>query len=518
VKENPEKAEQQAQALTEGVQSTEIIPLNKQEPNFSVHDLHSLFSTWQNGCDMVQGGQLGAPKFPMPAGQQFLLHYHSITGNQEALDSVVLTLEKMAEGGIYDQIGGGFARYSVDKNWTVPHFEKMLYDNAQLVSLYSKAYKKTKNLLFKTIVRETLEFVGRELTSGEGAFYSSLDADSEGEEGKFYVWSNEELENVLGHQFKEISDYYNVIPGGNWERGKNILHVSGGDKKPVDLNSIKAELLRVRSQRARPDLDDKILTSWNALMIKGYADAYCVFNEKDYLKKAEKAADFILVKLKSDDGRLDRNYKNGRASINAFLDDYAFTIEAFMALYEATFNEKWLFAAQELSQYVLLHFKNDGNAMFYYTSDLDPKLIARKSEIVDNVISSSNSQMAKNLFILGHYFYNDEYITMAQIMVNNVKDRAVRGSLYFANWGILMGWMATGVYEVSIIGENYENIKRELDEYYLPHIFLSGGKEEGTLEQLKNKLVEGETLIYVCRDKNCLKPVSTVNEALDLLY
>lgn len=515
VKDNPQKAEEQAEALILGVQKREIIKKNTDRSSFSIEDLDSIFKIWEPGIDMVNGGQKGAPKFPMPSGFQFLLHYNFLTENAQVLDSVHHSLVQMANGGIYDQVGGGFARYSVDEKWRVPHFEKMLYDNAQLVSLYSRAYQQNQNPLYETVVKETLAFIHRELTSPDGMFYSSLDADSDGEEGAFYVWSKKELEKTLRPGAEDIISYYNVTESGNWENGKNILFVNNGDGQPPKLSEAKEKLLKEREKRNRPPLDDKILTSWNALMIKAYVDAYRVFDDDEYLKRAEKAATFLLGNLQSDDLRLYRNFKNGNPCINAFLDDYAFTMEALISLYEATFDEMWLISAEDMLSYVLEHFFNSENGMFFYTSDQDPELIARKMEIIDNVIYSSNSQMAKNLYKLGHYFYNDDFIAKAETLMNNVKKSALHGSLYFANWDILMAWFASKPYEVAILGENFEQIRKELDKYYLPNVFLSGGRSEGSLELLKYKLIDNQTTIYVCRDKSCRQPVTVFEEALN---
>ena len=432
----------------------------------------------------------------------------------------------MADGGIYDQIGGGFARYSTDIYWKAPHFEKMLYDNAQLISLYSTAYQQTKDPYYKIVVEETIEFIQRELTSKEGAFYSSLDADSENEEGKFYVWTKNELQKILGEKADIIIEYYNVTEEGNWENGTNILLKSDNDKKIAEkyeiteqelglrITQAKKILLKDREKRIRPGLDDKILTSWNALMLKAYVDAYRVFDDEKYLEAAIKNADFINLKIKSADGSLFRNYKNGKASINAFLDDYAFTIESFILLYQATFNEKWLFEALELVQYSIAHFYNKTSGMFYYTSNLDPALIARKMEISDNVIPASNSSMAKNLFVLGKYFSNDEYIRMSKKMLKMVGQNTVKNGAYFANWNILMAWFINDPFEVAIVGENYEAKRKEFDKHYLPNVFLSGGVKEGNLPLLENKLVKGQTTIYVCKNKTCKLPLIETSIAL----
>ncbi|MCP4551453.1 MAG: thioredoxin domain-containing protein, partial [Bacteroidetes bacterium] len=363
IKQNPDKAEQQAIALTEGVRSNEMILKNTEEVSFKISDLNNIFDAWKSNIDYKNGGQKRAPKFPLPVGYQFLLQYHYLTKNQDALKAVNITLDKMADGGIYDQIGGGFARYSTDAIWKVPHFEKMLYDNAQLVSLYSTAFQLNKNPNYKLIVKETLAFIQRELTSEEGGFYSSLDADSEGVEGKFYVWTMSEIRNVLGDQADLIIDYYNITEKGNWENGANILLKSSKDSRISSKHKIskselelrvadaKGKLLAARAKRIRPGLDDKILTSWNALMLKAYVDAYRVFGVEDYLDAALKNAEFIMSKVKSTNHRLHRNYKNGESSINAFLDDYTFTISAFISLYQATFDEKWLTVAQDLTNY-----------------------------------------------------------------------------------------------------------------------------------------------------------------------
>jgi len=530
VKENPDKAEQQALAVTEGVQSSDMIVLNTEKADFSLDDLDNIFAVWKPNIDYRQGGHKGAPKFPLPVGYQFLLHYNYLTQNADALKALTLTLDKMADGGIYDQIGGGFARYSTDAYWKAPHFEKMLYDNAQLVSLYSSAYQQSKDVKYEIIVSETLGFIQRELSSDEDGFYSSLDADSEGEEGKFYVWTQQELQQVLGNNADLIIDYYNVEEKGNWENSQNILFKSENDKiirnkykitaSDLSLQVLKAKeiLLKERAKRIPPGLDDKIITSWNALMLKAYIDAYNVFDDKEYLDIAVQNALFINTKIKLPDNRLYRNYKNGKASINAFLDDYAFTIAAFIALYQATFDEAWLEDAKQLADYAIVHFYDSTSGMFYYTSDVDPNLIARKMEVSDNVIPASNSEMAKNLFVLGNYFYSDEYINMSKKMLNNVKQNALKGGAYYANWDILMSWFASPPYEVAILGDEFETIRKEFNKNYLPNVFLSGGKGEGSLALLEGKLVESQTTIYVCQDKACKLPVTEVTEALKQIF
>ena len=530
VKEHPDQAEQQARALTEGVQTSDQIYLNPEDAEFSIRDLDQIFANWKSHLDYNQGGHQGAPKFPLPVGFQFLLQYYDLTENADALKAVTLTLDKMADGGIRDQIGGGFARYSVDAYWKAPHFEKMLYDNAQLVSLYASAYQQTKDPEYQIIVSETLEFIQRELSSETGGFYSSLDADSEGEEGKYYVWTQDELQQILGKDADLIIDYYNVEEKGNWEHGQNILLKSGNDKriakkyeiseKELSNRVVKAKklLLKERQQRISPGLDDKIITSWNALMLKACVDAYTVFDQKAYLEMAINNANFISTRIKQADQRLYRSFKNGKVSINAFLDDYAFTISAFISLYQATFIEEWLEEAKQLADYAIAHFYDQTRAMFFYTSDLDPGLIARKMEVSDNVIPASNSEMAKNLFVLGTYFYNRDYLNLSKKMLNNVRESALKGGAYFANWDILMSWFAAPPSEVAIMGPDYELIRKEFNTHYLPRVLFSGGNSEGRLSLLEGKLIEGQTTIYVCQDRVCKLPVNEVAKALGQIY
>ncbi len=532
-KDEPEKLDEYANNLTEGIQNAEAIAVNTSDKNFSRETIDDIAGKFLNNIDFTKGGRKGSPKFPMPNNYEFLLAYHHLSGNEKALTAVTTTLDEMARGGIYDQIGGGFARYSVDAVWKVPHFEKMLYDNGQLVSLYALAYQLTKNPEYKTVIEETLNFIERELTDKNGGFYSSLDADSEGEEGKFYVWTKEEIDAVLTDEAtnKLFCDYYQVTKNGNWEHHKNILHRKNSDaafakkqkmtESEVQTILAKAEkaLIAARDKRIRPGLDDKILTSWNALMLKGYVDAYRALGNPDYLKAALKNGNFIVSNMMQPDGRLNRNYKDGKSVINAFLDDYALTVQAFAALYQVTFDEQWLQHADKLTAYALAHFKNAENGMFNYTSDLDPPLIARKMELADNVIPGSNSSMARALHQIGTFLYKPEYLEQAQQMMHNMSESITSTSTpnFYSNWCNLYLHLLQPPYEVAIIGSGYEPLHKEMMSNYLPHALLLGGETEGSLDLLKNKLMEDETLIYVCQNKVCKFPVRAVNKALALM-
>jgi uncharacterized protein YyaL (SSP411 family) len=526
---NPELFEQEATKITNYLRQQRIPGYTDVKPNFTVDDLATAFNTGVKEIDFDKGGIKGAPKFPMPNIYEFFLSYYYHTKDEKALEAVEAVLDNMGNGGIYDQIGGGFARYSTDNIWKVPHFEKMLYDNGQLVSLYSNAYKVTGNENYKRIVYQTLHFIEREMMDNSGGFYSAYDADSEGEEGKYYVWTKKEILNLLGKDGKLISDYYTITENGNWEHEKNILFLTDDvnellkknniDNKTLDekIDRAKQKLFNERAKRVKPGLDDKILTSWNALMLRGYCDAYNAFGEKKFLDLALTNAHFISGKMMNNDGQLYRNYKNGMRTINAFLGDYALTIEAFIALYESTFDEQWLYKAKTLAEYVILHFKDEESGLFYFTSDIDDSLIARKMELSDNVIPASNSALAKGLFNLANYFYNEGFKELSVNMLSKMKANFISTPLYHSNWGNLMIDMVYPFYEVAIVGTDYEDKRAKLSSDFYPNILLLGGNDEGTLELLDRKLVSGRTMIYVCEDKNCKLPVEEISAVKEQL-
>lgn len=522
------KVENVAAQISEGVRSNELIEVKSDPKLFDVDDLKSGYENWQKEFDKLEGGNNHAPKFPLPGSLQFLLRYYHASKDQSALDHVVLTLDKMAAGGIYDQIGGGFSRYSVDKIWKVPHFEKMLYDNAQLVSLYAEAYSLTKIPDYKRVIEETLAFVDRELSLPNGGFYSSLDADSEGVEGKFYVWEKSEIESVLKEDVEWFCEYFGVGEKVNWEEG-NILMISANKKELATKLGISTEqfdekikktsdkLLLKREERVRPGLDDKTLTSWNALMIKGFVDAYKALGKQEYLERAEKAMHFIETNLVIGESHLHRNYKNGVSKINAFLDDYSFTIEAYISLYQASFKEDYLIKADRLIKVVMEHFSDEKSGMFFYTSGEDPDLIARKMELLDNVIPSSNSSIAKSLFILGTYLEKEIYLERSKQMLANVFERILKVPSYHFNWGQLFFYMANSTYELVIIGDLAVSEKQNMESLFLPNVLIAGSLTESDLPLLKNRYVPNQTSFYLCKDRSCKIPVTSVEELLDQL-
>jgi uncharacterized protein YyaL (SSP411 family) len=482
--------------------------------------------------DFNLGGRKGAPKFPMPNNFQFLLRYAVRTNNSDILDYVNTSLISIAYGGIYDQIGGGFARYAVDEKWHVPHFEKMLYDNGQLVSLYSEAYQATKNELYKNIVYQSLEFIERELTNDEGAFYSSLDADSnnangELEEGAFYVWTQEELQSILGNDYEIFSDYYNVNNYGFWEhdnyvliRKKDAAEISKEHSLTITDLKVKVAkwhkiLLKERDKKERPRLDDKSLTSWNALMLKGYINAYSVFKEPHFLEIAIKNATFIYTKQLQESGSLNHNYKNGKSTINGYLEDYATVIDAYISLYEATFNEMWLNTAKQLTDYTFDHFFDLERSMFYFTSDEDTDLITRKMETEDNVIAASNSIMANNLFKLSHYYSNNHYLKVSKQMLNNIKANSLQYGSGYSNWLQLMSNFVGEFYEIAISGEDALDKLKEINQQYIPNKLMAGSLSDSNIPLMEGRFSKNETLIYVCVDGTCKLPESSTEKALN---
>lgn len=499
----------------------------KQKPEDSnlIPDLNEIYNKLQVKFDKKWGGLDKEPKFIMPSIWLFLLRLSHLTKNSEALDHVVFTLKKIAMGGIYDQIGGGFSRYSVDRYWFAPHFEKMLYDNAQLVSLYSEAYSITKDPLFKTVVYETCEWLDREMTHPNGGFYSALDADSEGVEGKFYTWSKTELQEKLGVDSPLMVSYYGVKDQGNWEHGSNILIRTKDDNQFLHENSLAGEdlnnrlqktkktLLEEREKRVRPGLDDKIITGWNALMVCGLVDAYRVFADQKFLQAATANIRFIEQEL-MEGHKLYRSYKDKRSSTPGFLDDYAYFIQALLKLYQVTFDERWMNLASEVMQYTVGRFFDPSDGFFFYSSSDSEQLISRKKEIFDNVIPSSNAVMAQNLTHLGTFLDREDWKQIGTSMTESLSHLIKGEPGYMSHWAIVYTEIKKGLAEIVIVGKNSRALRTELQQNYFPFSLVQGTEGESELPLLKGKApLDGKPTIYVCHNKTCKLPVHTVEEA-----
>ncbi|HET8838772.1 MAG TPA: thioredoxin domain-containing protein [Flavobacteriaceae bacterium] len=526
----PEKLIDYAEKLTHGIRQLEPIVSEELASSFDREVFSEMLSILTNQFDTVWGGTIGEPKFMMPSEYHFLLRYAWQTNDQNILEHVMLTLNKMSFGGIFDQLGGGFSRYSTDERWHVPHFEKMLYDNAQLIGLYCDAFLVSKNPWYEKVVHSTLEFVEGELTSKVGSFYCALDADSKSEneileEGAFYVWKKDELQQILKDDFQVFSDYFNINEKGYWENGNYILTRTDDPNRIAEqfgysenelnekIGTCTRQLFEIREKRNRPGLDDKSLTSWNGLMLKAFLDAYRVFGERKYLDIAQKNADFILKNQLNKDGKLFHSYKNGKSSVNGFLDDYAFFIEALIALYENTFEEKWLHTANDLTTTVLADFYDAEKSFFYFNSKDDSGLIARPAEFQDNVMPSSNSVMGKNLFKLSHFFDRPDYLEISEKMLKNRYSQLRTFPQAYFNWLDLLMNFTFEFYEVAILGGKAEKKLAEINRKYLPNKVIAGSKTKSDLALLKNRWQPEKTTIHICVDQTCQKPVETIAEA-----
>ncbi|MFD2553270.1 thioredoxin domain-containing protein [Sphingobacterium tabacisoli] len=525
--ETPQIALDYAEKLTAGIQQAERLPIAEIPEQYSLTDLKSVVLPWKELFDYREGGYRRSPKFPLPNNWTFLLRYATLTKDQEILAHVHFTLEQIANGGIYDHIGGGFCRYSVDEKWHVPHFEKMLYDNGQLISLYSEAYQRSPNQNYKNTVQETINWVIREMRAPNGGFYSALDADSEGVEGKFYTFDSEEFD-LLGDDAEIARNYFNITKEGNWEEEKtNIPFISNKNKHLIVeagfsqeewntyIAEIKTKLLQYRASRIRPGLDTKQLTSWNALLLKGLIDAYRTFNDPLYLSTALGIADFIVQECTIADALLHQPEDNNR-KIAGFLDDYAFTIEAYIALYEATFDESWLYKAKALANRAIDLFYEVDTATFYYTPNDGEELIARKSEIMDNVIPGSASSIVRQLYKLGILFDDENFTAIAdQVFANVFPHIASYGSAY-SNWAIQLLELHFGTNEIALTGPQANQWRKELEQnLYVPNKIILGGTNS-TLPLLVNKQ-EFDSKAYLCRNKTCSLPQLSIAQLIELI-
>jgi uncharacterized protein len=519
--------EQQAKRLLGGIESDTLVKPDLKTDRFTFDTLDQAVTQWSYSFDNENGGYRGAPKFPMPNNFLSLMRYNFFARDEKLSNYLTLTLDKMAAGGIYDQIGGGFARYSVDSIWKAPHFEKMLYDNAQLISLYTESYLMGNDRRHLQVAIETADFVLRELTSPEGLFFAALDADSEGEEGKFYVWKKHEIEEVLGEEAAVISDFFGVNGQGFWEEGKNILLKTEDEKsfakrKGIDpqafsdlLTSAKSKLLNAREQRVRPGLDDKCLTSWNSLMISALCHLYIASGNPDYKSSALKAGNTIIEKMIKPDGSIMRNYKNGKATISGFLEDYSFTIEALTDLYQITGNESFIKSADRLARYALSNFWDDDDGLFWFTDSASHDLVARKKEVTDNVIPASNSSMGVALFKLSKLLYNNDYLDIVRRMTGMMQANIKQYPTSFSNWAMLWMYLSRDFYEIAVTGDGADAKVIELLKFYYPCKIVAGTDRPGELPLFHERWQSGKTMIYVCADHVCKNPVQSVEEALD---
>lgn len=535
-----ENLEKQADNLRESLKR-DVLAIGRADDSGLTRDmLDEAARSLLASVDRENGGFGGQPKFPNPISLEVLLRHHARAGDEEALNLAAFTLRQMAHGGIYDQIGGGFARYSVDAIWLTPHFEKMLYDNAQLSRLYLHAWQVTGDDFFRLVAEDIYDYILREMTAPSGGFYSATDADSEGEEGKFFVWSIEEVSEALepiGEQVPralEIAiETFGMTPQGNFE-GANILHLPRPlaetaqllgmteDNLLSALDKIKRQLYSVRSERVPPGLDDKILTSWNGLMLASLAEAARVLKRDDYLEAARRTGAFLLHQMVDERGRLYRSHKDGRSKLNGYLEDYANLIDALLELYQSTFEEDWFTAARRLADAALLHFPADDGG-FYDTSADHEALIVRPRNVQDNVTPSGNAMMAKQLLRLAAYTGDARYDEAARAVLRKLSDAMRQYPQAFAESLNAADMLIQGIAEVAVIGDRAASeIMDVLQLPYRPNLICALAEDDVDQHDLipllnDRKKRDGKATVYVCRQFACKMPVTTAEETAALL-
>lgn len=528
-RQKPEEMKKYADDLQNGIQQVSLtaevensVPVNSQL-------IENAVNKWKEKFDMERGGRRGQPKFPMPVNLDFLLYYGFMKSDEKVLQFVKITLEQMARGGIYDQAGGGFARYSVDDKWKVPHFEKMLYDNGQLISLYSKGYQQFQKEEFKTAVYETVHFLKRELMDDSGAFYSSLDADSEGVEGKFYVWNKTKLKTIFPDDFELFADYFNINARGLWEEGNYILLRHGSDDKFAQEKNMTAEqlqkkvqewkikLMDERSHRVRPGLDDKTLTSWNALVIQGLTDAYKAYRDDDFLQLAKQNAGFIKENILTAEGKLFHTWKNGKPAVDGFMEDYALTIQAFLSLFEASGETIWLDDATKMTAYCKTRFYDAENGTFFYAERIENAVVTNHYQNEDNVIPAANSVMANNLHRLYLVYGEPKYMEVASKMLQHIPSQFSGYPMAFSNWGTLMLKITEPFYEVVVTGAEAQQKIKQMQRNNQPHVLWAFSSSASELPLFNNRFVPDKTLVYVCEEGACKMPVEQPELAIAMI-
>ncbi|MEP6594826.1 MAG: thioredoxin domain-containing protein, partial [Ginsengibacter sp.] len=528
--EKREQVEAQAEELTRHIGQTNLTAQGK---NVLFIDGNELF-TWSQAdaifkniikqADKQWGGFGNAPKFPQTFTIKYLLRYYHYTKNEEALKQACLSLDKMIYGGIYDHVGGGFARYSTDAEWLAPHFEKMLYDNALIISALCDAYQLTGNKLYKKTVEQTIDFIKRELMNDEGGFFSALDADSEGVEGKYYVWSFDEIREILGQEAGLFCEFYDVSPQGNWEH-TNILRVLVPLNEFSQIKNIEAtklenileaclsKLLLQRNKRMRPQLDDKILLSWNALMNIALCKASAIFGETTYREVAVANFDFLWSKFRINETTLlYHTFKNGIAKYPAFLDDYSYLVKACIHLQEITSEQIYLRCALSVTKTVIENFSENIHDHFYYTGKFQTDVIVRKKEIYDGAVPSGNSVMATNLLYLSLITDNKEWKERGVTLLTNLSEIVINHPTSFGNWACTLIDQVTAINEIAVVGKGFEQLRNELLKYFIPNkVFQCSQTAGGAFPLLSNKTVFSQPLIYLCRNYICQSPTNNVD-------
>jgi hypothetical protein len=493
------------------------------DEQFTVVDVDTITENILKQADISHGGFGAAPKFPQTFTVQYLLMYGHFFKQEKALAHALLSLQKMLDGGIYDHVAGGMARYSTDKEWLAPHFEKMLYDNALLVSVLCDAYAITKKEFLRENIQKTLQFLIREMKHPQGGFYAAMDADTEGVEGKFYVWDMQEVAEVTGSDAALCCEWYGVTESGNWE-GKNILHVHTTVERfaaekhltvaalQAKIQSWNSRLEARRNARVRPAIDDKILLGWNALLLTAFCKASAALGDAVYKHEAIALFDFITSRFEQKEGGLYHTYKVGEAKHPAFLDDYACLIQASIHLQEITLNERYLLQAKDWTDYVLTQFEDADTGLFGFTHKDQRDILVRKTEIYDGAVPSGNSVMADNLIYLSIVFDKKEWGEKAAHMISRLREVIIKYPTSFSVWAGILLKQVIGIHEIVVTGKHIGNTTEKILEMYLPNKVFQGGGDASDLPLLRDKAVGETALIYLCKQYACLLPVTTVED------
>lgn len=529
--EDPDRLEAYAKNISSRIQPKTALVTTDKEADFSEKKLLEPIKKWSELFDKKSGGMQGGTKFPSPSMYNFLLRYSYQIEDSGLQDFVHLTLENMAKGGLYDHVDGGFFRYSTDAQWQIPHFEKMLYDNGQLLSLYSNAYRVTKNELYKQAVYSTVNFLENDLMRSEGGFYSSLNANSlntENEllEGYYYTWNKDDLNEIIPKEDIELFKAYYSL--NTQKANESHLFITETNTELVNKFNIdekeltqkvahwKTLLAKERLKKSKPAVDKKVLTSWNALTVSGLLEAYNTYADEQFLNTALQTASFLEAKLVQNNGAVYRSYYDDKATISGFLEDYALLTNAFINLYQATFDEKWLNLAKRITDYAFANFYSEKSKLFLYSSKSEIDITSEVIDIEDGDIPSSNSIMAKNLFLLGHFFGNKEFTEISKLMTLQIENNINNYPYNYSNW-MNLHMDLSSFYEIAIVGKEAMTKRKEIAREYFPNKLISGTTFKSDLYLLEDRDVKGRTFIYVCQNNSCKLPTEQVSIALNLV-
>lgn len=523
-KKDPQKLTDYADKVAQGIRETNDIKPYRQETNFKKKFVTNMIEKWKSNWDLTYGGENNYEKFITPVKLNFLMLFQTLTKDPETLQFLQTTLSAISNEGIFDHLEGGVFRYSTDKYWHIPHFEKMLYDNAQMLSLFAKAYGKYKKENYKKALYKIDKYLQKRMSNRKGGYYSAIDADSpDGGEGHYYLWTRTELEKLIGKDLPLFTSYYKIDWEKPWEENFYLLRKINSQeefsrKHNIEIKELKklvahweSKLHKALLKRKLPFIDNKIITSWNALLVKGFCDAYITTEDPYFLNKATETINFIIENCFKDN-ILYHTYQKNKPGIKGLLEDYAFIIEAAIKLYQTTLNPQYLDLALKLSEIVVQNFKDTGSDFFTYKQDTP--LLSKILSVNDGVMPSPNAIMAKNLWTLGQYIKKENYLEISKKMLLNMTPLLEKIPGGYTLWGQLYINHAFPRFEVITVGPDAKAINNTLQKNDLPNVLLQASQTKSDMPLLKNKYVDGQTLIYICQDKVCYLPTTSIDKAL----